>query len=39
MTPVYRLNNIESIVQSMINHMSQQVETQRSETASSFLMA
>ena len=26
MTPVYYLNDIESIVQSMINHMAQQVE-------------
>ena len=26
MTPVYMLNDIESIVQSMINHMTQQVE-------------
>ena len=26
MTPVYMLNDIESIVQSMINHMAQQVE-------------
>ena len=26
MTPVYMLNDIDSIVQSMINHMTQQVE-------------
>ena len=26
MTPVYMLNDIDSIVQSMINHMAQQVE-------------